>query len=56
MITLIAQSTICNFGVQLDSKLDFDAQAQNCVKSCFYHLRPHFLGHPVYQQPAYKLH
>ena len=36
---LTAKPTVRNLGVQLDSELSFDAQARNCVKSCYYHLR-----------------
>ena len=32
--TLIAQSVVRNLGVQLDTGLNFDAQARNCVKTC----------------------
>jgi len=35
---LTAKPTVRNLGVQLDSELSFDAQARNCVKSCYYHL------------------
>jgi len=37
--TLIARSVVRNLGVQLDTALNFDAQARNCVKTCYYHLR-----------------
>jgi len=36
---LTAKPTVRNLGVQLDSELSFDAQAHNCIKSCYYHLR-----------------
>ena len=36
---LTAKPTVRNLRVQLDSELSFDAQARNCVKSCYYHLR-----------------
>ena len=32
--TLIAQSLVRNLCVQLDTTLNFDAQARNCVKTC----------------------
>jgi len=36
---LTAKPTVRNLGVQLDNELSFDAQARNCVKRCYYHLR-----------------
>jgi len=33
---LTAKPTVPNLGVQLDSELSFDAQARNCVKSCYF--------------------
>ena len=33
---LTAKPSVHNLGVQLDSELSFDAQARNCVKSCYY--------------------
>ena len=35
---LTAKPTVRNLGVQLDSELSFDAQARNCVKTCYYRL------------------